>query len=254
MSHRAIWEYYDRRSLQRTPGIDNAVAYWQGLGVACTAEQVAAEAAEVERLLRSLKPADFLDVGCGPGTFTGMLAGRGIALDQSANALSRVAREHSHASPVRGDALQLPFRGSSFDRALISHLYGLLQSRESAALLAEVRRVAPEVTILDAGRPDGVAGEEWQDRSLPDGSHHRVFRRHFRAEDLASEVGGRAVFAGSFYVMVTVGIYLLPSVGTGGGALHDDLVRDRRRRQRYGRPVDDDVQTGRVADPHPDPR
>lgn len=206
MSHRAIWEYYDLRSSQRAPGIDNAVAYWQGLGVACRSEEVAAEAAEVERMLRSLSQDTFLDVGCGPGTFTGMLSGRGIAFDQSASALSRVTREHARVSPVRGDALELPFRDLSFELALVSHLYGLLQDRDSDALLAEVRRVAREVMILDAGRPDGVAGEEWQDRSLPDGSHHRVFRRHFRVGDLALEVGGKAVFAGSFYVMVAVGM------------------------------------------------
>ena len=59
--------------------------------------------------------------------------------------------------------------------------------------------------ILDAGRPVGVAAEEWQQRTLPDGSEHQVFRRHFRAEELAAEVGGSVVFAGSFYVIVLVG-------------------------------------------------
>lgn len=203
--NRAIWEYYDRRSTQRAPGVGNAVAYWQGLGVACTTEEVAAEAVEVERLVRSLAPARFLDVACGPGTFTGMLAGEGVALDQSANAVERVAREHAHATPVRGDAMEMPFRESSFDRAFISHLYGLLQSDDSSALLAEARRVAREVLILDAGRPEGVARQEWQDRTLPDGSAYRIYRRHLGAQELASEVGGKPVFAGMFYVMVAVG-------------------------------------------------
>lgn len=204
MSNRSTWEYYDLRSLQRPPGISNAVTYWQGLGVPCTTEEVFAEATEVETVLRSLPPATFLDVGCGPGTFTGMLSGDGVALDQSANAVAKVALDHPHAAPVRGDAMALPFRSGSFDRALVSHLYGLLEPGEARPVLGEARRVARVTLILDAGRPEGVAAEEWQDRTLPDGSRHAVFRRHFDAEALASEVGGSVVFAGSFYVIVAV--------------------------------------------------
>jgi len=206
VTNRATWEYYDRRSLQRPPGVQNAVVYWQGLGVSCSAEDVALEADEVVAILRSLPPATFLDVGCGPGTFTGTLPGTGVALDQSPNALARVLVDHPRAAPVRGDAMALPFRRGSFDRALVSHLYGLLQPHEARALLGEVRRIAREVVILDAGRPLGVTPEEWQQRSLPDGSEHRVFRRHFGADELAAEVGGRVVFAGSFYVIVVVGV------------------------------------------------
>lgn len=204
MSIRSTWEYYDKRSLQRPPGVDNAVVYWQGRGVACTTEDVTAEADEVVAHLRSLPPASFLDAGCGPGTFTGMLAGSGVALDQSANALQRVALEHPHAAPVRGDAMALPFAGGSFARALVSHLYGLLRGGEAADLLSELRRVSGDVVIVDAGRPRGVASEELQERTLPDGSRHTVFRRHFFATELAEEVGGTVDYAGRFYVIVRV--------------------------------------------------
>lgn len=209
MTNRATWEYYDKRSLQRPPGVGNAVTYWQGLGVPCSAEDVGLEADEVVACLRSLPPTTFLDVGCGPGTFTGTLPGWGVALDQSFNALARVVVDHPRTPPVRGDAMALPFCPRSFGRALVSHLYGLLQPREARALLGEVRRIAGEVVILDAGRPAGVAAEEWQQRTLPDGSEHQVFRRHFRADELAAEVGGRVVFAGSFYVIVLVGMVAL---------------------------------------------
>jgi hypothetical protein len=57
------------------------------------------------------------------------------------------------------------------------------------------------VVILDAGRPDGVAAEEWQDRSLPDGSRYRIYRRHFDPDILASEIDGTVLFTGSFYVL-----------------------------------------------------
>lgn len=204
MSNRATWEYYEKRSVQRPRGVSYSVPYWQGLGVPCTPEEVVAEEEAVARLLGSLPPGSFLDVGCGPGTYTGMLRGPGVAIDQSAGALARVAAGGSSAAPVRGDAMSLPFVGDSFDRALVAHLYGLLQPDEAQRLLQEVSRVAHQVLILDAGRPEGVAAQEWQERVLPDGSRHRVFRRHFLAEELAREVGGEILFAGSFYVVIGV--------------------------------------------------
>lgn len=202
--NRSTWEYYDLRSLQRPPGVGNAVAYWQGLGVPCTTGDVAAEVARVEAELDALAPGTSLDVGCGPGTFTGLIRGEVVAIDQSHNAVVKV-RELLPAVPVlRGDAMALPFATGSFDRALVSHLYGLLFPAEALTLMDEASRVAREVVIVDAGRPFGVAAEEIQERDLPDGSHHQVFRRHFEAAELAREVGGRVVFGGSFYVVVAV--------------------------------------------------
>lgn len=202
--NRSTWEYYDLRSLQRPPGVGNAVAYWQGLGVPCTSDDVAAEAARVEAELRALPPGRSLDVGCGPGTFTGFIGEEVVAIDQSHNAVVK-ARERFPSTPVlRGDAMSLPFATGSFDVALVSHLYGLLVPGEALDLMDEASRVASEVVIVDAGRPAGVAAEEIQERDLPDGSHHQVFRRHFEADGLAHEVGGRVVFGGSFYVVVAV--------------------------------------------------
>jgi hypothetical protein len=37
---------------------------------------------------------------------------------------------------------------------------------------------------------------------LHDGKPYRVFRRHFDAKTLASEVGGAVLFDGDFYVLV----------------------------------------------------
>ncbi len=71
-------------------------------------------------------------------------------------------------------------------------------------MLQEARRVAAEFVVLDAGRPEGVADEEWQDRSLPDGSQYRIDRRHFDAQQLVGEIGATVVFAGRFYVMPAI--------------------------------------------------
>lgn len=202
--NRSTWEYYDLRSLQRPPGVDNAVAYWRGLGVPCDQDDVAAEAARVEAALDRLPPGRSVDVGCGPGTFTGLIPGHVVAMDQSRNAVVKVRERFPSTPVVRGDAMALPFATGSFDRALVSHLYGLLLPAEALHLMDEVSRVAREVVIVDAGRPTGVAAAEMQERDLPDGSRHRVFRRHFDAGELAREVGGEVVFGGSFYVLVVV--------------------------------------------------
>jgi hypothetical protein len=79
----------------------------------------------------------------------------------------------------------------------------LLLPGERESFLAEAHRVASEVVILDAGCPEGVNAEEWQERTLPGGDRYRVFRRHFDADALAAEVGGVVLFAGQFYVLVS---------------------------------------------------
>lgn len=199
---KALWDYYDRRVAQGVPGLANARTYWSGLGVETTEREIAEEAMELERRLRNLDPLMFADVGSGPGTFTAMLPGWGLAVDQSDAAL-RVLLERMPAMPaVRADAGNLPLRDGAVARFFAAHLYGLLLEDERRAFLSEARRVAAEVLLLDAGRPTGVNAEEWQHRTLLDGSQHRVFRRHFAADQLASEIRGEVLFGGRFYVLV----------------------------------------------------
>ncbi len=55
--------------------------------------------------------------------------------------------------------------------------------------------------MLDVRTVCGAA--EWQERTFAtDGKPYRVFRRHFDAKTLASEVGGAVLFDGDFYVLV----------------------------------------------------
>jgi len=200
---RSLWEYYDRRVTGRLPGLANAHAYWTGLGVTVEVEDIAAEAAQLERLLRELSAVRFVEVGAGPGTFTGYLAGTGIAIDQSRRALDVLRTVAPEVPVIQADATALPVPAHAFDRFFCAHVYGLLLPSERELFLAEAYRVASEVVILDAGRPLGVAAEEWQERTLPSGGHYRVFRRHFDADALAAEVGGVVLFAGQFYVLVS---------------------------------------------------
>jgi SAM-dependent methyltransferase len=198
----AIWDYYDRRAAEGVRGIGHACDYWAGLGVDVTEADIEAEAAQVCRHLRQLEPVSFVEVGAGPGTFTADLPGWGIALDQSDAALRVLLAGPARLPVVRADAFRLPLRDRAVGRVVAAHLYGLLAPADRQSLVAEGRRVAGELVILDAGRPDGVVAEHWQDRTLPSGAAYRVYRRHFDAHELAGELGGRAVFAGRFYVLI----------------------------------------------------
>jgi ubiquinone/menaquinone biosynthesis C-methylase UbiE len=197
-----LWEYYDRRVTERKPGIANAHTYWSGLGVNVSIEDIAAEADQLDRCLEALPPTRFVEVGAGPGTFTGFLTGSGLATDQSPRALKTLQTLVPHVPAVRADAFNLPLADRSVERFFAAHLYGLLLPEERETLLEEAQRVAREVLILDAGRPEGVQAAEWQKRTLPDGTQYQVFRRHFDAETLATEVGGDVLFDGTFYVLV----------------------------------------------------
>ena len=94
-----LWDYYDRRvqfraqdALARAQDdesrdVRNALDYWHRLGIAASASELLAEDARVREVLHSLEPTTYLEVGSGPGTYTSILPGKGIALDQSAAAL-----------------------------------------------------------------------------------------------------------------------------------------------------------------------
>jgi ubiquinone/menaquinone biosynthesis C-methylase UbiE len=115
-----------------------------------------------------------------------------------------VARERETADEyVVGDALELPFESGAFDRVFTGHFYGHLDERDRARFLAEARRVAPELVVLDSAWREDVEREEWQERLLKDGSRWQVYKRYFDPEGLAAELGGgRTVFAGTWFVVV----------------------------------------------------
>jgi ubiquinone/menaquinone biosynthesis C-methylase UbiE len=111
-----------------------------------------------------------------------------------------------HGRAVRGDAVPLPFGDDAFDRVFTGSFYGHLLDDERARFLAEARRVAPELVVLDAALRDDGVPEEWQERKLNDGSRHHVYKRFFTPDGLAAELGGGHVLhAGDWFVMVASG-------------------------------------------------
>jgi SAM-dependent methyltransferase len=159
---------------------------------------------EVEALrscLRSLSMGAVLDVACGTGFLTQHVAGRVVGLDQSL-AMLRIARGRVPGGRVvQGDALRLPFRAGAFESVMACHFYGHLDQGMRAQFLAEARRLARRVLIVDAAWREEVQPEERQERVLQDGSRHTVYKRYFTPEQLAAELGGaRVLHAGQWFV------------------------------------------------------
>jgi ubiquinone/menaquinone biosynthesis C-methylase UbiE len=157
--------------------------------------------------LEALPPASTLDVACGTGFLSRHLPGTVVGLDQSAAMLCEFERRLPAATTVEADALEsLPFPDGAFDRVFTGHFYGHLRPHERASFLAEARRVAPELIVVDSVLRDEVEPESVQQRVLNDGSRWDVYKRYFTPEALGAELGGgRVLFAGDWFLAVVSG-------------------------------------------------
>ena len=194
-------EYYDTRA----PEYDE---WYLGTGRFASRERPgwlgAVEA--LEQAITTLPPARTLDVACGTGFLTRHIRGSVTGLDQSAQMIE-IARERvPEAEFVQADAIPLPFDDDSFDRVFTGHFYGHLDPGEREAFVAEARRVAPELIVVDSAvRPDHER-EEVQERILNDGSAFEVYKRYFNGAELAGELGGgRVLHESDWFVVVATG-------------------------------------------------
>ena len=191
-------EYYDRRA----PEFDD---WYEGTGRFAGRERPAWREMvdELARTLAALPPARTLDVACGTGYATRWLPGELTGLDQSARMLAIASERLPHARFVQGDGLELPFADDAFERVTAMHFYGHLEDGDRERFLAEARRVAPELVVVDAALREDVEAEEWQERILNDGSRWTVYKRYFTAAGLLDELGGgRALHTGDWFVAV----------------------------------------------------
>jgi ubiquinone/menaquinone biosynthesis C-methylase UbiE len=114
---------------------------------------------EKEAVLEAISPVEdksVLEVACGTGRFTVMLAERGAditGLDISGPMLqqgrekARAADVDDHVEFMRGDAARLPFPDDHFDTVIAMRFFHLADT--PAAFLAEMRRVAKEQVVFD---------------------------------------------------------------------------------------------------------
>lgn len=190
--------YYEARA----PEYDD---WWLGTG-AFEARVRPGWDAEREALIATiaaLPPARTLDVACGTGYLTRHLPGEITGLDQSGSMLELASARVPEAGFVESDALRLPFADDTFERVFTSHFYGHLDDAERTRFLAEARRVAPELVVVDSALRDDVEPVELQERVLSDGSRWQVLKRFFEPDGLAAELGGaETIFAGHWFVVV----------------------------------------------------
>jgi ubiquinone/menaquinone biosynthesis C-methylase UbiE len=110
------------------------------------------EVAQLEAIVAGLPPARTLDVACGTGFLTRHLRGLAVGLDQSPSMVAVAQARLPDGVALVGDALALPFADGAFDRVLTGHFYGHLVADERAAFLAQARRVARELVVIDSAR------------------------------------------------------------------------------------------------------
>jgi ubiquinone/menaquinone biosynthesis C-methylase UbiE len=189
--------YYDRRAREYDD-------WWLGTGLFERRDRPgwAQERARLVAVLEALPPARVLDVACGTAFLTQHLRGEVTAVDQSAEMVRIASARMPRARVLQGDAVPLPFPDGAFDRLVTGHFYGHLRPDERAAFVAEARRVAGELVVVDSAPRAGVPAEEEQERMLDDGSRHRVFKRFVDAATLRDELGpGEVLHEGDWFVV-----------------------------------------------------
>jgi ubiquinone/menaquinone biosynthesis C-methylase UbiE len=191
-------EYYDRRA----PEYDD---WYLGAGLFSERDRPGwdEEVDELTRVVAALPAGRTLDLACGTGFLTQHLHGDVVGVDQSEAMLEVARRAAPHATFLQADALALPFPNQTFDRVLTAHFYGHLETDDRARFLAEARRVAPELVVVDSSRQSAEQDEGVQERVLNDGSRWQVYKRWFTPDGLAAELGGgETLYAGRYFVAV----------------------------------------------------
>ena len=191
-------EYYDARAREYDD-------WYLGTGLFADRDRAGwhEELEQLQKTVAALPPTRTLDVACGTGFLTRHLRGDVVGLDQSPRMLEEAARQAPKATFIQGDALSLPVANDSFGRVFTGHFYGHLEEVDRARFLAEARRVAEELVVVDSSRAATGLDEEMSERILNDGSRWEVYKRWFTGTGLVQELGsGEVLLDGRFFVVV----------------------------------------------------
>jgi len=193
-----VREYYDARAREYDD-------WYLGTGLFADRDRAGwrEELEQLQKTVAALPPTRTLDVACGTGFLTRHLRGDVVGLDQSPRMLEEAARQAPKATFIQGDALSLPVANDSFGRVFTGHFYGHLEEVDRARFLAEARRVAQELVVVDSSRAATGLDEEMSERILNDGSRWEVYKRWFTGAGLVQELGsGEVLLDGRFFVVV----------------------------------------------------
>jgi demethylmenaquinone methyltransferase/2-methoxy-6-polyprenyl-1,4-benzoquinol methylase len=193
-----VREYYDARAREYDD-------WYLGTGLFADRDRAGwhEELEQLQKTVAALPPTRTLDVACGTGFLTRHLRGDVVGLDQSPRMLEEAARQAPKATFIQGDALSLPVANDSFGRVFTGHFYGHLEEVDRPRFLAEARRVAQELVVVDSSRAASGMDEEMSERILNDGSRWEVYKRWFTGAGLAQELGsGEVLLDGRFFVVV----------------------------------------------------
>ncbi|HEY7175140.1 MAG TPA: methyltransferase domain-containing protein [Micromonosporaceae bacterium] len=191
--------YYERRAAEYDD-------WYAGVGMFADRDRPGwhDEVDAVVGLVESLPSARTLDVACGTGFLTRHLKGFVIGIDQSAAMVAIAQSRLPDGLAIVGDALRLVVADNAVDRVFTGHFYGHLPNTEREQFMAEARRVAGELIVVDSALRPGVEPEQWQERVLNDGSRHQVYKRYFTGDQLAAELGGEKLLDGDWFVAARV--------------------------------------------------
>ena len=191
-------EYYEARAAEYDE-------LWLGTGIHAYRDRPGwwEDRDELIAAVAALPPAKTVDVACGTGFLSRHLTGELVLLDQSPSMLEIASERVPRARAVRADVPPLPFADKSFERLFTSFFYGHLEEPERRTFLAEARRVASELLVVDAAPREGSPRDEWQERVLNDGSTWNVYKRYFSPQQLAAELGdGEVLLSNARFLMV----------------------------------------------------
>lgn len=191
--------YYDLRA----PEYDNM---WEATGDHTRPDrpQWLAGVARLKAFLSSQQASTTLDIGCGTGFLAQYIPSFVVGLDQSRRMLERAGPRLAPGLVVVGDALALPFLDLAFDLATACRVYGHLHPPDAKRALAEARRVARRVIIIESAHRADTTATGNEIRQLRDGSTHVIYKRYFSGAELADEIGGSVAHENEWFVAAEV--------------------------------------------------
>jgi ubiquinone/menaquinone biosynthesis C-methylase UbiE len=145
--------------------------------------------------------ASVLDLGCGVGSLSALLAARSLrptCVDVAAENIEVVRRRHPELPAVRADATALPFDADAFDAVILMEV--LEHIEDDRAALAEISRVIRDNGLLILSVPNLAAPLPLLERFPFRSVHaHEGPERHFR-DGYDSQALSHLLEAGGFRV------------------------------------------------------